>query len=281
MYSLTIENKYGQTMELTHNSRYVITNIDGLNPPDAIINTTRNANADGSVFNSSYVNNRTIIITIAINEPAQQNRIALYKYFKAKYPVRLYYKNSDRDVYIDGYVKNVPIDFFAQKQIFQVTIFCPDPFFKVNTNSLIDFSTIQKLFQFPFSIETPISFGEILIENERNIYNAGDVDTGAIFVIRAKGSVTNPTIYNVDRNERFSLNITLSAGDEVQINTKQKQKSVVLISQGTTTNIVGNVASGSTWLQLSAGDNIFTTGAAARPENMETYCILTDLFEGV
>ena len=53
MFTLIAENKYGQQLELTHNSAYEVIEIDGLDPPDAIINTTRNANADGSVFNSS------------------------------------------------------------------------------------------------------------------------------------------------------------------------------------------------------------------------------------
>lgn len=107
MYSLTVENIYKQKMELTHNDSYVIESIEGIDPPDATINTTRNANIDGSVFNSSYVNNRQIIITLAINGPAEANRIKLYKYFKSKYPVRLYYKNDTRDVYIEGYCKSL------------------------------------------------------------------------------------------------------------------------------------------------------------------------------
>lgn len=40
MFTLIAENKYGQQLELTHNDAYVITNIDGLDPPDAVINTT-------------------------------------------------------------------------------------------------------------------------------------------------------------------------------------------------------------------------------------------------
>ena len=117
MYTLIAQNKYGQQIELTHNEAYVIESIEGIDPPEAVINTTRNANADGSVFNSSYVDNRQIIITLAINGPAEVNRINLYKYFKTKYPVRLYYQNKTRDVYIDGYVKSIQIKFFNKKQI--------------------------------------------------------------------------------------------------------------------------------------------------------------------
>ena len=281
MFTLIAQNKYGQQLELTHNEAYVISSIEGIDPPEGVINTTRNANADGSVFNSSYVNDRTIIITLAINEYAEDNRLNLYRYFKSKYPVRLFYKNSTRNVYIDGYVKKFTIDFFAMKQIAQITIFCPDPFFKGASDTVTDFSGVQAMFEFPFEIETPIPFGEILIEQEKNVINNGDVETGAIFVLQARGELTNPTIYNTETNQYFSLNLTMQEGDEVQINTNKKKKSVYLISNGVKTNIIGNLKNGSTWLQLNPADNLFTTTAEVNPQNLDSYCIVTDQFEGV
>ena len=281
MFTLIAENKYGQQLELTHNSAYVIESIDGLDPPDAQINTTKNANDDGSVYNSSYVDNRVITITLAINGPAEANRINLYKYFKSKTSVRLYYSNGTRDVYIDGYVQRMPVNFFSKKQIVQITIFCPKPFFKGVVDKIVDFSSINPLFEFPFSIEEPIPFSELLVDQEKNIINNGDVETGALFVLKARGGVTNPSIFNVETNEYFTLNISMAEGDEIQINTKKKEKSVIKISNGVTTNIVGNLKNGSTWLQLIPGDNLFMTSAETSPDNLDTYCIITDQFEGV
>lgn len=153
MYTFIVENKYGEQLELTHNTNYDITEIDGLDPPEAIINTARNANADGSIFNSSYIDNREIIITLAINSPAETNRINLYKYFKVKYPVTLYYSNSSRDVFISGYVKNIQIEFFGKKQIAQINIVCTNPLFSDVNENIIEFSSITSEFEFPFSIE--------------------------------------------------------------------------------------------------------------------------------
>ena len=281
MFTLIAQNKYGQQLELTHNDAYVIKSIDGLDPPDAQINTTRNANDDGSVYNSSYVDNRVITITLAINGPAEANRINLYKYFKSKAQVRLYYSNGARNVYIDGYVQRMPIGFFDKKQVIQITIFCPKPFFKGVVDELVDFSSVNKLFEFPFSIEEPIPFSELLVEQEKTIINGGDVETGMFIVMKARGALANPTIYNVETNEYFTLNVPMNEGDEIQINTKKKEKSVVKISNGITTNIIGNLKNGSTWFQLNPGDNIFTTTALTSPENLDTYCIITDQFEGV
>ena len=426
MFTLIAQNKYGQQLELTNNKAYVITSIDGIDPPDAVINTTRNASADGSVFNSSYVDDRTITITLSINGPAEENRINLYKYFKAKYPVRLYYKNDTRDVYIDGYVKNINIDFFNKKQVAQINVFCPEPFFNGTEETVTDFSSVQPMFEFPFEVpysenlllypydygsrtykgitftvnndgsitangtataysdqplqmrtdtDTPfylsdgtytisgcpeggssttyrilvgitvngtwqtiaadagegaqftydssmgalgvviavyqgatvndvifkpmittgdsvptefslyaapeIEFGEILIEQEKDVINNGDVESGCLFVLRARGPLTNPVIYNAETNDFFKLNISMAESDEITINTMKKQKSVKLLSNGVTTNIIGNLVSGSTWLQLAPADNVFTTSAQTNPENLDAYCIVTNRFEGV
>ena len=281
MFELKVENKYGQILDFTNNGNYTISSIDGLEPPDGIINTTRSAGDDGSIYNSSYVDNRVITITLAINQPTEINRINLYKYFKTKYPVRVYYSNDTRNVFIDGYVQTMPIGFFDKKQIAQITIFCPKPYFRGIEDELINFSNVEALFEFPFEIEEPIPFSELSADQEKNIINYGDVETGALIVMKARGALLNPSFYNVETNQYFSLNISLEQGDEIQINTIKKEKSVYLISNGVKTNIVGNIKNGSTWFQFKPGDNLFITTADSSPENLETYVVISDQFEGV
>jgi hypothetical protein len=256
VYTLIAKNKYGQELELTHNEAYVIESIEGLDPPDAVINTTRNANAAGSIFNSSYVDNRQITITLAINGPAEVNRINLYKYFKGKYPVTLYYKNDTRDVYITGYVQNIQIEFFNKKQIAQIIILCPEPFFSGSDSNITDFANVESLFEFPFSIETPVAFSQILPLQKKNIINRGDVETGAIFRLKATGSATNPMVFNDERLEFIGFNLTMSAGDELVINTNKKHKSAKLTHNGVTSSVINKISMNSTWIQLLPGDNI-------------------------
>lgn len=256
MYTLIAQNKYDQQLELTHNDAYVIESIEGLDPPDAVINTTRNANADGSVYNSAYVDNRQITITLAINGPAEANRINLYRYFKAKYPVTLYYKNDTRDVYITGYVQNIQIEFFNKKQIAQIVILCPEPFFSGTDSNITDFANVESLFEFPFSIETPVAFSQILPLQKKNIINHGDVETGAIFRLKATGNATNPMVFNDERLELIGFNLSMSAGDELVINTNKKHKSAKLTHNGVTTSVINKISMNSTWMQLLPGDNI-------------------------
>ena len=282
MFELKVENKYGEVLILSQNPNYAVKSIDGIDPPDAVINTARNANADGSVFNSAYVDNRTITITLAINQPTEANRIALYKYFKSKYPVAIYFKNDSRDVVINGYVQSIPIGYFEKKEIFQVTIFCPEPFFEGVEKEAASSLTAEALFEFPFDISVPIPFSEQNGDRETLVMNEGDVETGALFKIHAIGNVVNPAIVNVDTNERFAFNVTLQQGDEIILNTVKKQKSVKLIrSNGTVSNLLPDVAAGATWFELKPFENIFTVTASSGIYNMNLYIDVRDKFQGV
>lgn len=282
MYTLIVENERGETLELTHNGAYSIQDIDGLDFPDATINTSKTATVDGTTFNSAYVNERTIIVTMAINGPAETNRINLYKYFKSKRKVRLYYKNGVRDVFIDGYVQKIEIGFFEQKQTAQITIICPKTYFNGLEESVTEFSSVESLFEFPFAIEEEgIEFSRLKLGEQKSVINNGDVDTGVLINLSAIGSVINPKIYNVDTRESFILDVQMSEGDTITINTRQKEKGVTMTSKGVTINIIGKMRKGSSWFQLASGDNLFTYDADEFLENLSCTFTIIEQFGGV
>lgn len=281
MFKLYAANQYGNEVEITHNPFWVVKSIDGFDPPDSQINTQRLAGYDGSVFNSSYIEERTITITLAINAPCEANRIQLYKYFKTKFAVRLRYVTETRDVYIDGFVQSMPIAYFNKKQTAQIVIKCPSPALNGTSKNIQEFTSINPLFEFPFEIETPIPFSEIVVGQEKSIINNGDLETGTLIEIHALGNVTNPKIYNTGTYEHMILNTSMQEGDSIFINTRKGEKSIKRIRGGVTTNLISALAEGSTWFILSPGDNVFTTNADANPENMYVVFTLIDQFEGV
>ena len=206
MFTLRVENKYGQSLTLSNNPSYVITSVEGIDPPDAVINMIRNANTDGSIFNSVYADNRLITITLAINPSAEDNRLQLYKYFKTKDKLRVYYQTETRDVYIDGYVQTFSVGFFQKNEIAQIGILCPDPMLKGVTNSATSLSEITPLFEFPFDIDSVgIPFSEIGAIEETLVENLGDMEAGAIITLTAMGSCSNPVIWNTQTNQYFGL----------------------------------------------------------------------------
>lgn len=281
MFSLSVQNKYGELLELTQNDSYVVEAVDGLDPPDNVLNLSKVAGSDGSVFNSAYTDNRTISITLAINAPAEENRINLYRYFKAKMPLRLYYQNDSRDVYIDGYVQSMPISFFAKKQLVQIVIVCPKPFFNGTYEGITNFSVTTSLFEFPFEIESAIPFSSLVLDDTAVVENNGDVETGALITISAVGAVTNPKIINSETGEYFEILDSLVSGDVIVLCTTKNEKSVLKNHEGTITSLVGKIKYGSTWLQLQPGSNVFYVTAASGAANISTSFEVVNLFEGV
>lgn len=282
MFKLIIENQYKEQLELTHNPAYSIKSVLGLDPPDAIINTTKNALQDGSEYNSSSMDNRTITITLAINYPAETNRIRLYRYFKSKSKVIIRYKNASRDVYITGYTQSMQVAFFDKKQTAQITVLCPESHFNGSQEAYEELSNIFSLFQFPFAIEeTGIPMSQVVSGVEKSIANDGDLSTGTLIKIRAIGSVTNPKIYCATNNTYMQVNTEMASGDMIEIDTRTGHKRVAMISGGVETNMIGSLKEGSQWFVLTPGDNVFQAFADAGEEYMMVTFEVIYQYEGV
>lgn len=282
MYKLFVTNQYGDELELTHNSAYAIVSVDGFDPPDATINLEHNAAQDGAVYKSSYANSRQITLTLKINGPAEQNRVTLYKYFKSKFWCRLRYVTATRDLYADGYVQSMQVAYFDQMETVQIVVQCPGAYLRNAGTNLQDFSMIDPLFEFPFAIDdVGIPFSEIILDLQKSLINGGDVETGALFTIRAIGTVVTPKIYNVDTAEHMFFDLTLQEGDQLFVNTRQNEKRITLRRNGVDTNAIGSLVNGSSWFVLEPGDNIFTIAADAGAEHMVVTVDVVDLYGGV
>lgn len=282
MYNLSVENQKGEILNLTNNSNYDVIKIDGLTPPNANLNFSELANFDGSIYNCGHLSNRNIVLDIVLQNDIERSRINLYKYFSLKKTVRIYYENDTRKVYIDGKVESFEADLFTIKESVQISIICPNPYWKSDTQTRLTFSNTIDLFEFPFAIEAAgIEFSRIenittgLIEN-------GEIETGIIVEFVANTSqILNPRIINRTTNEFFGVNFDMNVGDVIRINTNRGEKSLVLIRNGHETNILNNRQTGSTWLQLASGINELSYECDDGQENLTVNIYNTICFEGV
>lgn len=283
MFSAILENEYGEQIELTKNADYTGVEIDGLYPTPATVNTKEYAFLDGAKITSSKTNKKPIIVTFYIDKDAEKARIALYRVVQPSKFIRLRYKNGTRNVYIDGMVEQMPIDFFEKKQFVTISILCPDPFFRDANSHTENINKVTNLFEFPFAIaEEGIEFGTY--ENVKEIFleNKGDIPTGMQIEIHATGTVRNPIITNVVDKSFFKLNYALNAGDVVYISTYRGKKTVKVFKGGKYENIFNTIAEGSTWLQLSVGTSVYMYDADADDEKyMTVKFIYQNLYRGV
>ena len=272
--SVRIKNDRGDIMELVGSEKYSLTNITGLNPVAAVINTTSNGVHDGSRYNSSKLGTRNIVITVSMEE--------LYQYIRPKHDVTFYYENGKRNVYIPGWVETCELNPFSQKIEVQISIICPKPYFHDMEQSYEEIRGIAELFEFPVSIpKEGVALSEILTKHSEYIKNAGDVETGGVFVLETSGIVINPVIRNIDTLESFSLQTTLVKGDILKINTLESEKTVTLQHEGKDINMINYITDDSVWLQIPIGSYRFGLYPEYGFENAALKIIHENLYTGV
>lgn len=260
MFTARVKNQNGEELTLTQKeTKYQVTSITGLDQPPAQINLTDIAGMDGAKFNSSKLQTRNIVITLKINEKAEENRLELYHYFRAKENLTLFYKSDSVDVFINGYVETVECVIFSNSETMQVSIICPFPYFSAIDEIIADISNQVAAFTFPFSIEddTPIPFSYYILNRNTFIYNAG-AETGLTIEVDILGSgITDVKIIDVVSGAFIEVEYDFEDGDRITITTLKGQKSIKLTRSGEVINIFGAVQPGSAFLQLANGANEF------------------------
>ena len=183
MYNLTLENEDNKQLVFNQvGGPYTITDISGLSPADATINTNTTALLDGGTFNSSKVNMRQILLNFVIEEEAESNRLEVYNVIRPKKSISVYYQSELTDVFINGYVESVNVGHFEAKQSVTVSILCPFPYWK-NAQEVIDeLQAVINMFYFPFGSEG----GKNLLQNTANTTRT----SGITFTVNSDGSVT-------------------------------------------------------------------------------------------
>lgn len=284
MYKLTIKNSSGAALTFGETEPFAILEIEGLAPPEAVINIDNLALMDGGRFNSARLQTRQLNIAFAIQYNAEFNRLAAYKVLRMKDKVRVSYVSELRNVYIDGYIAAVDVAHFDAMQSCTVSIICPRPYWISADTNEQESSFVENLFHFPFySPSTPeIVFGNVEQSTSVTLVNSGELDTGMIVTAQFSGAVDDLKIVNYITNDYFGVEYSFLSGDELTINTIAGSKTVTLLRGGVNYNLFNYIEDGSTWLQLVNGENTFVYEVTS---GLITDILLTfthnDLYEGV
>lgn len=283
MFTLTVERQDGERLTLTQSQSAYKVKYTGLGPVGADIITSALGMVDGEKYNGSRVGARNIVLTVYLGGNVEANRIRLYKYLAPKSKVKLYYKNESREVYAEGYVESNEPNQFEANSFNQISIICPRPYLSAIEAIVQDITNTVDMFEFPFAIEEEgAEFSALDGGSYANMHNSGDVSTGAIFRVFAQSEVVGPVIYNAITNEFFKLSGSLEAGDLLTINTNAGSKRLTITkSTGAVVNALHRRAPGSTWLQLTVGDNYIAYTADGGEAAMSVSVEHNDLFIGV
>lgn len=306
IHSLAVTNYLGDRIRLElgrpENTGFLIKSITGLGPVKANVNTTEVATNDGSMFNSARLSQRNIVIQMAFvntvyGEDIEEVRQKSYKYFPIKKNVELIIETDNRYVRTKGYIESNEPDIFSKQEGSQISIICPDPYFysaNEDGNNITDFYSVDPVFEFPFSNESLsdplLIFGEIQIKTEGVITYRGDSEIGVMIYIHAIGPATNINIYNTETREVMSINTTklealtgkgIVASDDIIINTLKGEKSITLVREGASYNILNCLDKNTDWFTLVKGDNIFAFTAESGVTNLQFRIENKVIYEGV
>lgn len=277
-------------------SGFLIQKIEGLGPSKATINSTESATADGSFYNSARVTSRNIVFSIKLmaNPSVETSRQKTYKYFPIKKRVKLTFETDNRTCEIYGYVESNEPDIFSDNEATQISIICPDPYFYSLKIGNTVFSGVEPVFEFPFGNESVtenlLITSEIILNQEQTINYNGDSEIGVVIYIHAMGEAGDITIVNSGTREVMKINASrlltltgssLKFGDDIIISTIKGQKTIHLIRDGQTINILNCLDKNNDWFQLAKGDNVFAFAAESGGSNLQFRIENRIIYEGI
>lgn len=282
MYRLKLESN-GNIVDLNDQQYYTVISVSGLNPPSASLFMSKSPNRKGSKINGSTLDERNVIIQIKLLGDIEFSRNNLYTYFTTEKDVKIHYENKTKNVYCEGTIQDFDFDLFTENEIVSLSIICADPYLKEMAEILAEISYILKQFTFPFAIDSNgIPFSTIKEVNSTNIFNAGD-ETGARFIIRCKGTLSNISLYDANNiNRMFKINYTFYKDWVIEIDTEASPKTCKAISpDGSIINLMKYLSNNPTWFTLKKGNNLFGYSAQSGEENAEISVSFRNKYLGV
>lgn len=302
--TVTVTNHLGKslTIELMspEKSGFIISNITGLGPGKADINSMELSTSDGAIYTSARVSSRNIVLTLmAYNDKlsVEELRLMSYQYFPIKKEVTLTFETDNRLCEIKGYVESNEPNIFSKEVSMQISILCLNPYFYSSGNNGITttvFYGVDPMFEFPFSNESLdtnlLEFGKIKNETEQVIHYEGDAEIGVVIKVKALGDISNLVIYNMRTKKTMSINDSLlisltgsklKQGDELMISTVVGAKSITLFRNGLLYNVINCLNRDADWFQLSTGDNLFAYTVTFGIENLQFSIENRTLYSGV
>lgn len=282
-------------------TRAVLT-LDMISTPDYVLNSVDWGSVESTHHSYKYVNQIGVYVTgtsletrqveiigwvIGDNEATMtQRKSILNRFFNPQQAVDLFYKN-----YVLRFLPNTSVRYSTtiaeNNEVvckFSVIGYCPDPFFGEKTeNKITAASTIPK-FHFPLIIsQTPDPPGGIIFGLRQPslivaIENSGAVAIGMRIVFKATGTLSGPSLINVDTQKYFKVNKEMTAGEEIVIDTIIGQKKIEGTLKGLTSNYFKYRDLDSEWLQLQVGTNLFRYDADQNIENLEVYIYFSNKY---
>lgn len=274
----------GNKVEVGKGKPFRLLNIEGIETGNNELAISGNVFGDGSKVNNKRITAKPIVIEAEyIGKNKVEEKRKLIRFFNLHNKATLFVKVGSIEKCIDYEVESfhAPIKNVNDPLRFLVYLYCPIPFFRDLTEKKEEVASWQPSFTFPLIIPVEgISMGFREPNLIVNVFNGGGVKTGMRIRFRALGSLTNPSLFNVNTREYFKVNREMEAGEVITVNTNFKRKKVEIDRNGIV-EVFTDWDISSTFLELEVGDNLFRYDADSNIENLEVDIYYNPQFLGV
>lgn len=254
-------------------------------------NTYKYLNQIGVSVNNTSLGTRDIAIEgwiVAQHErDMTKKKSALNAFINPQEPLDLLYDDYKIQFNPDNTVK-YSINYAENNDVvckFQIVGTAHDPMFVDSIENQLNFATTTAGFHFPLVISPQLPEGGVVFGSRTDsliatVINKGSVSTGMRIVFKAKGSVSNPKLINVETQEQLLIRKDLVAEEEIEINTIVGSKRVRgrIGETSPFTNYFVYKTLDSTWIQLAVGKNLFRYDADSGLDNLEVFVYFQNRF---
>lgn len=293
--NMTITNSRGDSISFGRHFRLI--NDFELSGLSASVNYS-DSTVDGSNYQNTTIENKDFDIPFYIYKTLkdywwiEERRNEAYKVFNPKTnPFRIdFTTKSGKEYYLNANLEaspSFPQGFENDNNSWQkgfLQFSANDPFFYEKNAVRVDIALWKPTFRFPLVIpkDEGITMGQRQQSLIVNVKNNGQESTGMVIRFKAKGTLTNPSLLNVNTYEMIKINTEMIAGDLIEVTTYKRRRKVILHRNGLQINLFNNLQfPESKFLQLEIGDNLFRYNADAGLNNLEVSISFTPRLLGV
>ena len=258
MIKVVCEDQQGEQIEFAYGaSPLALVDLDGFSSAEYTVNTSQSSGQDGETYNGETANKRNPVITAEIMTDFQTQRDKLYAFFQPRAVGTVYKYDGTIVRKAAYYVEKLVVAESGATRPVTISLICPDPLFYALDQAITQLATWKGKITFPLRITNPFVVTEKINTLIGNVNNDSNVTQGLTIRFAATAEVTNPSLTDVNRHEKMTINTTMHSGDVILVTTATNEKHVQLVSGGVTTDISNLMDYPPVWLQAYPGDNLF------------------------
>lgn len=265
---------------------FLLSIAEGVGDISSSVITSRSPLQHGTSSHGARYDTRTLMLQVAIRGVDKSDTDRVYRKVLSKListeESKLIYKNYDKKYSIRGRITHVTSgERVGRLKQFVIQVECYNPFWSDINELKEEIAVWQPTFEFIQYFNEPVELGVRVDNLIMNIVNSGDVASGMTIEFKCNGTVVNPSLFNIMTQEYMKIEGTFVSGDVITMTTQFANLGLYLKRNNKQTKILHMLDTGSSFLQLEVGDNVFRYDADEGLDNVDVSVYHNNLYLGV